>query len=435
MKRALSLPATGAIREILSRSAIWLCPFRPFFLLTAAHALLAMTYWLGALSGLLPMPDLPGGPIIWHAHELIFGFAAASIAGFLLTAIFEFTGAPPVKRNSVQILLALWFSGRLAYALAGWVGVIPAALCDIAFMLMLIKQIAGPLWRDPNRRHLAFFHNLLALCTVQAGFYLALYLEGDAMAWLQLAVGLLMILIVVALSRISMRLVNDVLEAQGGIAAPYLARPPRRNLAIFSIAAYSAAEFVLPGDSVTAWLALAAAASVFNLLNDWHVGRALFQRWVMIPYLVYWCMALGYAIIGLGLLLGGNLNSAGHHLLLVGAVGLSILIVMAVAGRMHSGYGLDHRYWLPIASLCLLGAAIARSAAGLPIFAAVYTPLLHGATTLWLTTWTIYLTYSWKVLAGPRPDGGQGCDDPHNPLAASAARINSGHTVKSACRY
>lgn len=411
-KFGLFFRSTVAIDTTPSTAAIWLCPFRPFFLFTALHALLTMVWWLGALSGLLSLPDLPGSPIVWHAHELIFGFAGASIAGFLLTAIIEFTGAPPVGRKTVQILLIFWFGGRLAYLLAGWIGVIPAAFCDLAFLTLLLGRIAGPLWRGPNRRHLAFFHALIALIGVHAGFYFTLFRQGDAMVWLFLSVGLLMILIIVALSRISMRLVNDVLEAQGGIATPYLARPPRRNLAIFSIAAYSAAEFLLPGKAATGWLALAAAAGIFNLLNDWHVGRALFQRWVMIPYLVYWCMALGYATIGLGLLSGSNLSSAGHHLLLVGAVGLSMLIVMAVAGRMHSGYGLDRRRWLPIAGVLVLGATLTRGAAGLATFAAAYTPLLHSAATLWLIAWSIYLAYSWKVLSGPRPDGGQGCDEP-----------------------
>jgi uncharacterized protein involved in response to NO len=407
--------STVAFAATPSDAAIWLCPFRPFFLLTAVHAVVAMAWWLGALAGLLPLPELPGGAVVWHAHELIFGFAAASIAGFLLTAVIEFTGAPPVGRRTVQILLALWFGGRLAYALAGWLGVIPAALCDLAFLLLLMARIAGPLWRDPSRRHLAFFHTLSALAAVHAGFYLALFRQGDAMPWLRLAVGLLMILIVVALSRISMRLVNDVLDAQGGLAAPYLARPPRRNLAIFSIALYSAGEFLLPGNAVTGWLALAAAAAVLNLLNDWHVGRALCQRWVMIPYLIYWAMALGYATIGLGRLGGGNLNSAGHHLLLAGALGLSIFIVMAIAGRMHSGYGLDRRRWIPLGGALLLAAGLVRAAAGWPTFAAAHTPLLHAAATFWLAAWGLYLAHSWRVLSGPRPDSGEGCAEPLNP--------------------
>jgi uncharacterized protein involved in response to NO len=395
-----------------SGSALWLCAFRPFFLLTAVHALVAVGYWAGALAGLLPLPDVPGGAVAWHAHELIFGFATASIAGFLLTAIIEFTGAPPVGRKAVTSLLALWFCGRIAYATAGTIGIGPAALMDVGFLIVLVVRIAGPLWRDPSRRHVAFFHVLVALAASHAGFYIALFRQTDAMAWLLLAVGLLMILIIVALSRISMRLVNDVLEAQGGLGAPYLARPPRRNFAIFCIAVYSGAEFVFPGNGATGWLALAAAAAVFNLLNDWHVGRALFQRWVLIPYVVYWAMALGYVTLGTGLLSGGGPGSAGHHVLLIGALGLSILIVMTVAGRMHSGYGLDHRRWLPVAAALLLMAGLTRAAAGLPHVGAVHALLLQGAAVLWIVAWCIYLAYSWRVLSGPRPDGGQGCDEP-----------------------
>ncbi len=407
MKIPLFSPST---RDSLS-THLWLCAFRPFFLLTAAHAVLAMVWWLGSLAGLLPLPNFPGGTVVWHAHEMIFGFAGASIAGFLLTAIVEFTGTPPVDRNTVRVLLGLWFGGRIFYLLSGWLGVLPAAFCDLAFLLLLIGQIAGPLWRQAERRHLSFFHALTALTLIHAGFYLTLWRDGNAMPWLLLAVGLLMLLIIIALSRISMRLVNDVLEHQGGIAVPYLARPPRRNLAMFTIALFSAAEFFLPGNTVSGWLALAAAAAILNLLNDWHVGRALWQRWVLIPYLVYWAMALAYALIGIGLLTGNNWNSAGHHLLLAGAMALSVLIVMSVAGRMHSGHGLDHRCWLPATATLLLGAGLLRASASLPLFIGAYTPLLHAAGILWLVSWSIYLFYSWTALAGPRPDGRQGCDE------------------------
>ena len=74
------------------RAPLWCCPFRPFFLLTAAHGALAMAAWIAFLSGLLPLPDVAGGAVVWHAHEMLFGFAMASIVGFLLTAVPEFTG-------------------------------------------------------------------------------------------------------------------------------------------------------------------------------------------------------------------------------------------------------------------------------------------------------------------------------------------------------
>lgn len=394
-----------------SMAGLWLCPFRPFFLLTAAHGALAIALWVAMLTGILPLPEVVGGPVVWHAHELLFGFATASIAGFLLTAVPEFTGTISITRRRLLCLVALWLGGRLAFVLSGTLGVLPAAIFDLGLLALLLASIASPLWRQPSRRHLAFFHTLLALGAVHTGFYTTLQHGGDALPWLRLSIGLLMILIVIALSRISMRLVNDALETQDGFAAPYLARPPRRNLVIVAIAAYSLGEFVLSGNAVCGWLALAAAAAIFNLLNDWHLGRALLQRWVLIPYLAYWCMALGYAAIGWGLLSGRPLTSAGEHLLLVGALGLSALIVMAVAGRMHSGYGLDRRRWLPVVACLLLLAGLLRASAGIPAWSAAYTPLLQSAALLWLAAWSSYLAYSWKVLAGPRPDHGQGCDE------------------------
>ena len=399
----------GAFRQ--STAGLWICPFRPFFLLTALSAALAVGWWLAVLAGVLPVPPAAGGPLVWHAHELLFGFATASIAGFLLTAVPEFTGGAGIDRRRLRLLVALWCAGRVAYALSGVLGVVPAAACDIALLSGLLASSAGPIWRQPGRRHLAFVHALVALIVVHAGFYRALATDGDALAWLRLATGVIMVLIVVALSRISMRLVNDVLAAQGGVPAPYLARPPRRNLATFAIAACSLAQFILPGNAVGGWLALAAAAALLNLLNDWHVGRALGQRWVLIPYLVYWCMALGYGLIGAALLGAGLPVSAGEHLLLVGALGLSVLIVMAVAGRMHSGWGLDHRPWLPVAAVLLLSAGVLRSGAGWLFPGIDGAAVMLGAGGLWVAGWCLYLTRSWRVLAGPRPDGGKGCEE------------------------
>ena len=399
----------GAFRQ--STAGLWICPFRPFFLLTAFSAALAVGWWLAVLAGLLPVPLAAGGPLVWHAHELLFGFATASIAGFLLTAVPEFTGGAGIDRRRLRLLVALWCAGRVAYALSGVLGVVPAAACDIALLSGLLASSAGPIWRQPGRRHLAFVHALVALIVVHAGFYRALATDGDALAWLRLATGVIMVLIVVALSRISMRLVNDVLAAQGGVPAPYLARPPRRNLATFAIAACSLAQFILPGNAVGGWLALAAAAALLNLLNDWHVGRALGQRWVLIPYLVYWCMALGYGLIGAALLGAGLPVSAGEHLLLVGALGLAVLIVMAVAGRMHSGWGLDHRPWLPVVAALLLAAGVLRSGAGWLFPGIDGAAVMLGAGGLWVAGWCLYLTRSWRVLAGPRPDGGTGCEE------------------------
>ena len=139
---------------------VWLCPFRPFFLLTALHAVLGMALWLALLSGIMPLPDSAGGAMVWHAHEMLFGFAMASIVGFLLTAVPEFTGTAPVSVARLQIMAGLWLAGRLGFTLSGWLGAWPAAIADLALLGTLLASVARPLWQQPDRRHVAFIYNL-----------------------------------------------------------------------------------------------------------------------------------------------------------------------------------------------------------------------------------------------------------------------------------
>src|SRR5690606_21612367 len=137
----------------------------------------------------------------------------------------------------------------------------------------------------------------------------------------------------------------------------YRPRPPRRNLAIFTVALHAVVEFLAPGSAATGRVALAAAAALTNLRNDWHVGRAPTGRWPTMLYAVYWLMALGYAAMGAMLLAGATDLSAGRHLLTVGAMGLSIFAVLSIAGRIHGGRPLDTKPWTPIGAVLLVFAA------------------------------------------------------------------------------
>src|SRR5690606_36364250 len=157
---------------------------RPFFVLTAASAILLLPAWLLVLAGALPGWQPVGGLIAWHAHELIYGFGTAAVAGFLLTAVPEFTRSQPVGPNALRALALLWLGGRVAdIASAAWpqvLGLWPAAACDLALALALLAHLVPPLWRDPQRRHLGFAHALAALILLQAGFYVSASLGGDA---------------------------------------------------------------------------------------------------------------------------------------------------------------------------------------------------------------------------------------------------------------
>jgi uncharacterized protein involved in response to NO len=405
-------PPVGVLERTAGRS-LFACSFRPLFFAAALQAAFGIAAWMAVLGLGLASPAVPGGPLVWHAHEMLFGFGLAAVAGFVLTAAPEFTGTPAFGSRVAVTATFTWLAARIAFWLSGVVGPWPAALFEVALAALLVALVGPRLRREPDRRHLGFLWGLLAMAAATAGFHAEGLLGGDPMRWVHVGIGAMMALIVVAMSRVSMRIVNDALDAArvaGDEDAPeYRARPPRRNLAVFAISLFTAAEFAAPGTAFTGWLALAAAAAVLNLLNDWHVGRPLLTRLPAILYAVYWLMALGYAAIGVALL-GGDLPlSAGRHLLTTGAMGLSVFAVLCIAGRIHSGYPLDARRWVPIGAALLVAGALARAAAGLP--GAPAWALIAGASLCWIAAYGLVLRYLAPIWWTVRPDGGHGCEE------------------------
>ena len=402
---------------------VFMCGFRPFFILTGVSAVAFMLGWLAFLAGWTITKGLalmPGGALLWHAHEMIFGFGGAAIAGFILTAVPEFTNTSSITRHRLLVLVLLWLAARCAYLLAGWwpdgIGLWPAAALNLAFWVGLLTQIMPAVWKGAQRRHLSFGWSLIALAVLQLGFFISLSVTGRPLAWLHAAVGVMMVLIIVAASRISMSVMNRHVEAgrPGNTHGEpvYLARPPRRKLAVFAVVLCTIVEFVIGHNAITGWTALAAGAAMFNLLNDWHVGRPLFSRWALMLYASYWLLALGYAVMGLAWLGAPVTVAAGRHLLMAGAMALSILTVMNIAGRIHAGRWLDRRVWLPLAATAVVMAALLRAMSGMGAMAAYAPTLWLMSGTLWTVVFVVYLWYAVPVLAGPRTDGLEGCAEP-----------------------
>ncbi len=415
----------------IERLPLFACPFRAMFLATALWATVGIALSGAAFSLGFALPAPAGGALVWHAHELMFGVGLAAIAGFVLTAVPEFTDTPPLgARVSLAIALA-WLAARVAFWLAPAIGPWPAAAAEAGFAAALPAMLGARLLRDPQRRHRGFFWGLAAFAVVTAGFWVDVLRGEWPMRWVHASLDAMMILVVVAMSRISMRIVNDALDARRAHALDgddelpeYRARPPRRNLAIVVIALHALAAFVAPGSPVTGWVALATGAAVLNLMNDWHVGRALFGRWASMLYAVYWTMALGYAWIGAALLGVPIAPSGGVHLLTIGAMGLSIYAVLNIAGRMHAGRPLDERRWTPTGAALLVAAALMRAGAGIGAFPA--DALIAMSSLAWIAAWALVLVHLGPAWWGRRMDGGSGCEEWAPPTLdnAPAARCD-----------
>jgi len=406
---------TGILRGAFAAPyPLWMCAFRPFFLATVVAAPLFIGLWVAFLALDLPLPTVAGGPFVWHAHELILGFGLAVVAGFVLTVVPEFTASADFGRRAVRILAGLWLLGRFAFWCSGLFGVPALALAGLAHLALLggLAWLTAPrLWRDPERKHLAFLWALGALAVCVAGFYFDALRGEHPARWLNASLGVLMMLIVISMSRISMRIVNDALDVAGADSTDgtdYRARPPRRNLATFCIGLYTAAEFFVPDTRLSGWLALAAAAALFNLMSDWHIGRILFRRWVLMLYGVYVLMAAGYAVMGLALVLDGSGFSAGRHILAVGALGLAIYAVMCIAGRIHCGQQLDEHPWVPLGAALIAIAALLRAGVAWP--GADGSLLLAVSGLLWGAAFALCAWHMVPLWLAPRQDGGSGCE-------------------------
>ena len=391
---------------------LWLCAFRPFFVLLIVAALMGMLSWVAFLALGWPLPTVPGGPFVWHVHEMLLGVGLAAVAGFALTAVPEFTATPSFAARSVRRLVAAWLLGRVAFWGSGvWAPLwLLAGLAHMGLLLGVLALLWPRLWAAAERRHMSFAWALLGLLVTAAGFYVQGWRGAATMPWLHAMLGVLMILIVVAMSRISMRIVNTSLEEcdsrdDEGERRLYLARPPRRNLAMLCLGLHAVAVLSGLPASTTGWLALAAAAAVLNLMGDWHVGRALLRRWPLLLYAVYVFMALGYGLSGWAGLTSALPVNAGVHLLTAGALSLGVMVVVVIAGHTHSGLEKGGRDWVLWAMAGLMLAALLRAAA----YGAAPQVLQALSGLLWAAAFALLAWHMLPVLLTPRRDGAEGC--------------------------
>src|SRR5690606_32077252 len=129
---------------------LFACPFRAMFLATASYAAVALPVWMLVLRFGLVVPAVPGGLVAWHTHELMFGFGTAAIAGFVLTAVPEFTGTAAFGPRTAVLVAGWWLLARVTFALSGVLGPLPSAVANSGLALLLPALLGARLLRDPE---------------------------------------------------------------------------------------------------------------------------------------------------------------------------------------------------------------------------------------------------------------------------------------------
>ena len=378
--------------------ALWELGFRPFYLLASSFAALSIGLWALQFTGHLSAPYLAGP--LWHAHEMLFGFALAVIVGFLFTAGRNWSGQPTPQGGSLAALAVLWVLARvLVLTPYGWL----AALANTAFPLAAAIALAIPFWRARNRRNY-FFVGLLVLL---AAATLAVHLNRlgvialPAWAGIQIALDVVLFILCVMGGRvIPMFTLNGVPGAQSR-------RHPRLEpVALASVLALLAADAL----QAPAWL-LGAIAAVAALA---HLARwVLWQPWKTLRTPLVWVLHLAYAWIPAHLALralaaaGWVAPSAAVHALTVGAVGGLVIGMITRTARGHTARPL-RADWRDVSCYALVAAAaFVRVLVPLALPAHTIEAVLCSAA-LWSAGFALYAVSYWNVLIRPRLDGRPG---------------------------
>lgn len=371
--------------------------FRPFFLLSGLWAAFAMAVWVFLLAGRDPLP-IAFAPTDWHAHAFIFGYLSAVIAGFLLTAVPNWTGRLPVVGWPLAGLVGLWLLGRLAVLIgAGWPAWVVAML-DLALPVALIAFLAREIITGRNWRNLPVL-GLLTLFAVANGLFHIEAAIGPAQDGYGLRLGLAAVLMLIALigGRIVPSFTRNWLAKRNATRLPVAFS--RADGAVLGLTGIALLAFVtVPYGGVTASLCVGA-----GLANLWRLTR--WQGWQTGPEPLVWVLHAAYALLALGFVSVGAsaldlmAQSGARHVWLAGAVGLMTLAVMTRASLGHAGLPLTASRPVAALYLALIGAMFARLLAG---FAPAEVWLMHLSAGLWILAFGGFSLLYWPILTRPK---------------------------------
>jgi uncharacterized protein involved in response to NO len=400
--RSLLLPLAGPA----TRPAFALAGkgFRPFFLLAAAFAVAIVPLWLLVLSGILPPPAYLDG-VSWHAHEMVFGFVVAVVAGFLLTAVGNWTQRETSVGKPLLALAGLWLAGRVVMGLSAWLPPALVALVDLAFLPALLVVLAGPLVAAKNRR------NFVVLAIV-AGFLIAnvcMHLEplgalpaGSARQASLVSVDLVLLLITIIAGRVFPMFTRNATGVTSIRSVPWL-----DALAIAAVGGLTLLDVVAAASPLRGALSGVAGVLACARAAHWGLQYSLKQPLVWILHAGNAWLALGLMLRALAELGGVGVASLATHALTVGAIGSLTLGMMARVALGHTGRMLVASPAITFAFFAINLAALVR--VFLPLWAPHwYFAVLAATASLWVAAFgTFFVVYA-PVLTSPRVDGKPG---------------------------
>lgn len=313
--------------------------FRPLFVAAGLWAALAAPLWVAVWTGAIAYRGA-FAPLAWHIHEMMFGFVAAAVGGFILTAIPNWTGRLPVRGAPLAVLALLWLAGRLAMWFGGTIGAVPAALIDLLYLSALVACVANEIFAGRNWKNAPVLGAISLLLAANVLFHLdAAELAPTGDLAVRLAISVMIMLVALIGGRVVPSFTRNWFAKNDG---PEIAPP----MAVFDrivlgVSVLALGFWVIDGESMPCGTGLLAAGVLhFVRLARWRGWQTTGEGLVTILHLGYLWLGVGLALLGASMLGDAVAPSAALHVLTIGAMGTMILAVMTRAILGHTGRGL-----------------------------------------------------------------------------------------------
>ena len=373
--------------------------FRPFFLGGAIVAATAPLVTALVLAGAVSF-NPPAGVIAWHGHEMIFGFVGAIAAGFILTAVPNWTGRLPLLGAPLMLLAALWLAGRIAMLASPALGNLTTALIDGSFLFLLDLFLWREVLAGKNWRNAPVCVLILLLAVGNAVWHLQV-MSGESVTFgLYMGIAVMAVMVSLIGGRVTPSFTRNWLAKTGGgeINAAFSLID---RLAIGILVLAMALWLAIPSNPAAGAMLLIAGALHFVRLARWGGWRSVAEPLVLILHMGYFWLALAVTLLGFSVLAPATLTStAALHALTAGAMGVMILAVMTRATLGHTGRALSaDGMTVLIYALVNLGAAMRVAASLLPW---PYLDVISVSSVIWSSAFALFAIIYGRYLLTPR---------------------------------
>lgn len=373
--------------------------FRPFYLGTALLACLAVPLWIAIFLGRIQVP-LAMSPLLWHAHEMLFGFAAGVVVGFLLTAVKAWTGLETARGPLLGALALLWLAARLASLVAPYA---VYATLDMLLLPAVAAVLLRVLIKAGNKRNIPLICLLLLMAAANLVFHLSVLgiVAVPAVSALYAELALILMVVSVITGRVVPMFTRNVTP---GLV---INMPRKFELSLLAVTAVALALWVFAAPAPVVLVASLAAGVMHAVrLWKWHPQVTLKRPILWILHASYAWLPLGFVLLALAQL-GWVVPSLAVHAFAVGVIGGLIIGMVTRTARGHTGRPLQPSRGEVVAYALVMLAAVLRVLVP-AVQPAWYAYALEGAACLWAIAFAIYLVIYTPWLMRTRLDGKDG---------------------------